>query len=70
MRCVALWWWGDVREVTLVWVGGRVEVPWQRSVSRFAGERVMSEELSVTTRNVSKQANALAKARETPPRAR
>jgi hypothetical protein len=37
---------------------------WQRFVSRFASERVMSEEVSVTTRNVNKQANALTKARE------
>jgi hypothetical protein len=33
-------------------------------MSRFAREKVMSEEASVTTRNVNKQANALAKARE------
>jgi hypothetical protein len=44
--------------------GSPVEIQWQRSVSRFADTRVMREEVSVTTRNVTKQANALAKARE------
>ncbi len=41
-----------------------VEVEWQRCVSRFAGDRLTSEEVTVTTRNVNKQATALAKARE------
>jgi hypothetical protein len=65
MRCVEFW------------VGGDVGGDWVRSLasggavgSKFCGRGpchdspVMSEEVSVTTRNVSKQANALAKARE------
>jgi hypothetical protein len=66
MRCVEFWCWGDGRGDavrSMVPRGRQFEIEWQRSVSRFAGDKVRAGEVAVTTRNVNKQANALAKAR-------